>query len=242
MRARRGGPTLALVPRPVLRRPVRMLCGRAELEEAQLTDLHAWPELHRQRRHVGQLERDVAREAGIDEARRRVREQPEPAERRLPLEPGRDSGAERDPLERRAQDEFARVQHEWLVDGGLDEASEVRLLHRRVDRGVAVVLEYPEELVQPHVHAGRLHHPGIPRVQEDPSGVHLAKDVAIAEQHGLSLTPHGSAGSPTVRDRRCHEDGVSAQPGSDLRAAATLGEPGRPAGHPARRRAARGGG
>src|SRR3954447_17966658 len=53
VRARRRGPTLPLVTRPVLLRAVGVLGRRGEPEEAQLADLHPRPELDRQRRHIG---------------------------------------------------------------------------------------------------------------------------------------------------------------------------------------------
>src|SRR5690349_24859936 len=77
-RPARGGAALALVARAVLLGPVGVLARRGEPEEAELPDLHPGVELDRQRRDVGQLERDVAGEAGVDEARRRVGEQAEP--------------------------------------------------------------------------------------------------------------------------------------------------------------------
>ena len=49
-------------------------------EQAQLAYLHAGPQLDRQRRHVGQLERHVPSESRIDPPRGRVRQQPQPSE------------------------------------------------------------------------------------------------------------------------------------------------------------------
>ena len=71
---------LSLVARALRPRAVRRLGRTGEPEEAELADLHARPQLDRQGGHVGQLERHVAGEAGVDEARGRVGEQPEPAE------------------------------------------------------------------------------------------------------------------------------------------------------------------
>src|SRR5262245_29265189 len=64
--AGRGGAALVLVPRAVDGRAVRVLGRRAAQEQAELADLHAGPELDRQRGHVGQLERHVPGEAGVD--------------------------------------------------------------------------------------------------------------------------------------------------------------------------------
>ena len=65
--ARGRGAALALVARAVLRRAVGVLRGRGEPQEAELPDLHAGVELDRQRRDVGELEGDVAAEAGVDD-------------------------------------------------------------------------------------------------------------------------------------------------------------------------------
>jgi hypothetical protein len=42
-----------------------------------------------------------------------------------------------------------------------------------------VVVEEPEEPVDPHVHAGRLHHGGLVRRELDSLGVDFRADVAI---------------------------------------------------------------
>ena len=94
---------------------VRVLGRRAEPEEAELADLHAGPEHDRQRRDVGQLEGDVAGEARVDEAGRRVGQQAEPAERALALDARGEVVGQRHGLERRAEDELARVQDERVL-------------------------------------------------------------------------------------------------------------------------------
>ena len=157
-RARRRRAALALVARAVLLRAVRVLRGRREPEEAELPDLHARVELDRQRRDVRQLERDVAGEARVDEPGGRVGEQPEPPERRLALDAGGDVVGQRDHLVRRPEHELARVQDERLVALRLDHPGQVGLVGGRVDVRVAVVLEHPEEPVEPHVDRRRLQH------------------------------------------------------------------------------------
>ena len=54
-----------------------------------------------------------------------------------------------------------------------------RLLDGRVDVGIAVVLEHPEEPVEPHVDARRLDHRRVERVDPHPSGVDLGPDVLV---------------------------------------------------------------
>ena len=59
--------------------------------------------------------------AGVDEARRRVDEEAEPARAALAFQAGDEVVRERDPLERRAEHELARVEDERLcVVGDLD--------------------------------------------------------------------------------------------------------------------------
>jgi hypothetical protein len=65
--------------------------------------------------------------------------------------------------------------------------SEVGLLGRWVDVGVLVVVEEPEELVEPDVDARRLDHLRVPRVEHDPLGGDLGPDVLVGEQHGSRL-------------------------------------------------------
>jgi hypothetical protein len=85
-----------------------VLGGAGEAEEAELADLHARPQLDRQGGDVGELEGDVAGEARVDEARRRVREQAQAAEAGLALEPRGDVVRQRDDLEGGGQHELAR--------------------------------------------------------------------------------------------------------------------------------------
>ena len=73
---------------------------------------------------VRELERQVALEAGIDEAGGAVDQQAEPAEARLALEPGDEVVGQPHPLERLAEHELAGVQDERLV--ALDSTSSVR--------------------------------------------------------------------------------------------------------------------
>src|ERR1700722_19887409 len=107
----------------------------------------------------------MAGKAGIDPPRGRMGQQAEPAERALALQAARDVVRERDHLEGRGQHELTRVQDERLVSVRLDFAGQVRLLNRRVDVRVAVVLEYAEIAVEPDIHAGRLEELGGERIE-----------------------------------------------------------------------------
>ena len=130
-----------------------------------------------------ELERDVPREAGVDEPGGRVRQQPEPPERALALEARRDVVGQRDELERRPEHELAGVQDERLVRLRLDQVRQVGLVLGRVDERVLVVVEQPEEPVEPHVDARRLDHLAVERLEPDAPGVEFGPDVAVAQQH-----------------------------------------------------------
>src|SRR4051794_10545985 len=164
-----------------------MLGGQGEPEEAELADLHAGVELDRQGCHVGQLEGDVPGEARVDEAGRRVGEQTQTTQRGLALDTGGDVVGQRAHLVRRAEHELARVQDERLVPLRLDHPGQVGLVGGRVDVGVAVVLEDPEEPVEPDVDRRRLQHLRLPGLHHDPALVDLAQDVAVAQQHRRTL-------------------------------------------------------
>ena len=105
------------------------------------------------------------------EPRRRVGEQAEAAQARLALDPGGEVVGQADHLEGRAQHELPGMEHEALLRVDLDQAGEVGLVLGRVDDGVLVVVEEPEELVEADVDAARLDHRGVPRVEPDPAGV-----------------------------------------------------------------------
>ena len=76
-------------------------------------------------------------EARVDEARRRVSEQSEPAEARFAFDARGEVVGEGDRLKRRAEDELPGVQDETLVGGvvvgaaDLNEPGEIRLLGGR---------------------------------------------------------------------------------------------------------------
>ena len=84
-----GGPPLALVLRARRALPVGLVGGRGHPHEADLADLHPRVDRDRQAGHVGQLQRDVPVEPGVDEPGRAVDQQTEPAEARLALDAGR---------------------------------------------------------------------------------------------------------------------------------------------------------
>src|SRR5690606_36474777 len=86
---RRRGAALSAVPRAVLRRAVGVLRRRGQLEEAQLTNLHARPQVDGKRRGVRQLKRHIALETRVDEASRGVGQEPKAPQRGLAFETSR---------------------------------------------------------------------------------------------------------------------------------------------------------
>ncbi len=114
----------------------------------------------------------------------------------LPSSRAATSSGRRDPLERRAERELARMQDERLVGLHLDEARQVGLILRRIDERVLVVVEQPEVPVEAHVHARRLHHRRVPRVESDALRIDLRADVAVREQHAPSLARRIRGGGP----------------------------------------------
>ena len=128
------------------------------------------------------------REAGVDEAGRRVGQQAQPAETRLALEAGADVVRQGHDLVRRAEHELARVQDERLVAVRFDQPGQLGLLDRRVDVRVAVVLEHPEVAVDADVDAGGLDHRRVEGVETDPAGLDRGADVPVREQHTRTLS------------------------------------------------------
>ena len=80
------------------------------------------------------------------------------------------------------------MQDERFVVAHLDLAGQVGLVGGGVDVRVLVVVEDPEELVEPHVDAGRLDHLAVEGVERDTPGVDLGEDVAVGEEHESKLT------------------------------------------------------
>ena len=155
---------------------------------------------------VRELERHVAVPARVDEAGGRVDQEPEPPERRLPLEPGDEVVRQRDPLERRAEHELARVEDERPLLVDLDELGQVLLRLLDVDERVARVAEDAEVAVDADVDARRLEQRRVVRVDLDAALVEQALDGSVGKDHAaiLSCPRHGPLRRrqrPAARDR-----------------------------------------
>jgi hypothetical protein len=113
-----------------------------------------------------------------------VREQSETAQTGFPFEPRCEVVGHADHLERRAEDELPRVQDERVVAVGLDERGQVVLLQCGVDVRVPRVVEDPEEAVEAHVDAGRLHQALVEGLDAEAALGDRSRDVAVGQQHG----------------------------------------------------------
>jgi hypothetical protein len=130
-----------------------------------------------------------------------VREQPEPPQAALALQPPRQLVTQRDDLERGRQHELARVQHERLTRRHLHLGGQLVLPLGRVDVRVQVVVEHSEEPVQPHVDAGRLHERRLERLQGEVARLDLGNEVAVGEQHRNTIPTCPAAFSQAVTAR-----------------------------------------
>ena len=97
----------------------------------------------------------------------------------FPFEPGDEVIGKPDPLERRAEHELARMEDERRPVLDLDELGQVLLLLANVDVRIAVVVENPEEAVDPDVHARRLEQGFVVGIDLDPAFLQEPGDRAV---------------------------------------------------------------
>ena len=139
VRPRRCRTALALILRADLRTAVRMFGRTGQPQQAQLADLHSRPQRDRQVRDVGQLQRDVAAEARVDEPGRKWVSRPAgPATTCPPADPpDRRAGCTtRGSSPARTPPDAARTARHRR----LDQAGQLVLLDGWVDVGVRVLL------------------------------------------------------------------------------------------------------
>ncbi len=151
--SRRRWAALALVSISVCSRTVGVLSGRGKLEEAELTNFGTGPKLDRQRSHIRELQRYVPRESWVDKTSRRVRQKSQPAQRGLAFQASSDVVGQGYGLICGAQDKLTRMQNKGLIRSNFDQSSQLGLLLGRINVRIFVVVEKPEQLVDPHVHA-----------------------------------------------------------------------------------------
>lgn len=106
----------------------------------------------------------------------------------LPSQPSGEVVGQSEKLQRRAEHEFARVQHEGFPVDRLHQAGQLVLLLGRVDVGVASVVEHPKQAIEPDVDAGRLDQGVVERVDPQPPGGDLGPKITIGEQHPTSVS------------------------------------------------------
>ena len=169
-----------------------------ELHERDLPDLHPVVDRDRQVGDVRQLERHVPVPAGVDEARGRVDEQAEAAQRALSLEARDEIVGKLHALERRAEHELAGVEDERPVLLDLDLLGQLFLGLLDVDVRIARVVEDPEVPVDAHVDARRLEERRVIRVDLDAAVGDEPLDGAVGENHRAdsSISASASARSP----------------------------------------------
>jgi hypothetical protein len=116
-----------------------------------------------------------------------VDQQPEPAERALPLEARHEIVGEPNALERRAEHELAGVQDERPVVLDLDELSQLVLRFLDVDVRIARVVENAEVPVDPHVDRRGLQQRLVVGIDLDPALAEEPRDRPVGEDHASIL-------------------------------------------------------
>ena len=100
---------LALVLAPQAGAPVGPVDGRRQAQERYLADLHAAVDGDGHLRGVRELQRQLARPAGVDVAGGGVDEQPQAPQRAAAVQPRHDVVGQGDRLQRAGEDELART-------------------------------------------------------------------------------------------------------------------------------------
>ena len=195
--AGRDGTPLTVVLRAQLPRPVRRVGRGRHPLEADLADTHPRIQGDRQVGDIGQLQGELAVEAGVHEPRRRMDQQAQAAQRRLALQAGHQVVGQSHPLQGRAQYELARMQDERVVGVDLHQGGELRQVLLHVDMAHGVVAEHPEPVPQAQVHRRRLHRALVQRVDHNVAGVERLPDGAVRQDHRAAPSP-GSIDSPSM--------------------------------------------
>ncbi len=172
-----------------------MLGPAGQPRDPQLTDLHPGPRvIERQVRDVGEFQRDVTAEAGVDEAGSRVGQQPQAPQRRFALQPARpkSSGSvHSSSVEPSTNSPGCSTNGSPLT--GSTRLVELVLLLCEVDMRVSGVVEHPEQTVETNVHAGRLDQGVVERVNSQPAGGDFGPEITIGEQHATGICAQARA-------------------------------------------------
>ena len=152
-----------------------------------------------------ELEGDVPVESGVDEPRRGVDDQPQPAERTLAFDAAYEIVGDTDALQRAAQHEFAGMQHEHAVFGDLDLLGEGSHVVLHVDDLRRVVAEHPEVLADANIDRRWLHEVVVERFDDDAAGGDLLAKGSVGEDHGRTLAnARGPCGGDPIRSAHVH--------------------------------------
>src|SRR5215210_159805 len=119
----------------------------------------------------------------VDEPGGRVDQQTEATKRALAFESSDQVVGQTHPLERRAEDELARVQDEGPLVVDLDELRQLLLRRFEVDERLARVVEDAEEAVDAYVNARGLNQRLVVRLDPDSFFLQEAPDRPVGENH-----------------------------------------------------------
>ena len=142
---------------------------------------------------------------GIAKACGRVHDQSEPSEARLAFDARDDVIRDLNPLERTPETELARMDDKRVAVGNDDFLRQVRRRVTQIDRRRPVVVEDPERISQPQIDAGGLYHLRIPRIDLDPSLLHVLQDRPIGKHRSWRVAHRrrslSADGRSRLRDR-----------------------------------------
>ena len=172
-----------MVFRPSGALSVGLIGRRRHLHETHLADFHARIERDRKAGDIGEFERDVPVEAGIDESGSRVDEKSQTTERALAFDTRNEIVRHTDSFESGAENELARMQHEHPVFGNFDEFGEIRLVDFDVDDASGVIPEHPEQVGESDVDGGRLDELVVHRIDENSTSGEGLAQTSIRENH-----------------------------------------------------------
>lgn len=218
--ATRCGSALSLVLRTACTASVRMLGSGRHLDETHLPNLHARIERDRQRCDVGEFERDVPIEPGVDEPRCRVDDQSQPTEARLAVDPRHQVVGDCDALEGGTQHELSGVKHEHAVFRDRHQFGQVFLSLLDVDDCRGVVAEDTEQIADLHVDRRGLNAPFVERFDDDAARLDLLAHAPVGKDHER----HASA-RPVAGERLPPDSSVRLPTPAVTRSIMPMGEP-----------------
>ncbi len=199
---------LALVVAAELLVAVGPLGRGVEGHQAELRDRQPRAKDDRDAVEVGDLERERAPEARVNEPGRCVHDQAEAAEARFSLDSRHDVIGELDELLGAAEHELVRMDHEGVAVFDRDVLGQVLRRIGEVDHLDPVVVEDAERRPELEVDACGLDHRGVPGIDAEPAVGYEAADRAVGEDGCWMHAPQSRSGrgtseanSPSLRSR-----------------------------------------